>query len=87
MARLLRHFDGLAKPLLVVVDIAEDEMRRPAVKQRDDRNFADVAAVNDEIDMELFEEANRGSGEGNLSVRVANDADSHRGFFFRWRTG
>jgi hypothetical protein len=69
--------DGGAKPGLVVVYIAEDEMRRPAGEEWWDFVRAEVAAVNHLRDTKAFEQAHRALRVFDVAVRVADDAEKH----------
>ena len=61
----------------VVIDVAEDEMGRPGVKQTDDFRRADVAAVDQLLHFQTFEHPHGRPDVFQVAVRVADDADSH----------
>lgn len=61
----------------VVVDIAEDKRGWHPVKQRNNRSRADVTRVQNGINPLLDEDLESGDGEGDMSVRIADESDFH----------
>jgi hypothetical protein len=79
MTTLAGCFDGGGKLGFVVVTVAEHEVGRPGGEKFDDFGGTNVAAVENGVDAEAFEESHRGTGELDAAVGVANDAESHDG--------
>ena len=77
VAGVAAGFHGRPQRGEVVVDVAEHEMRRPRVEQSHDFGRADVAAVDQLLDLAAFEHPHRRLDVGEVGVGVADDADSH----------
>jgi len=75
--------DGAGELGLVVVAVAENEVGRPGREQGDDFGRADVATVEDGVDVEAFEQAQGRARELDVAVGVADDAESHGAEFKR----
>lgn len=52
-------------------------MGRPGGKQFDDVDRPDIAAVNDLLDIQAFEQSDRFAGVAPMSMRVAHHTNSH----------
>ena len=59
----------------IVIAIAEHKMRRPRGEQLDDRDRADIAAVQHGIDFEAFEHPHRRPRELDVAMRITDDAE------------
>ena len=77
VACLARGLNCLRQLSLIVVDIAEDKVRRPGAKQGDDFRGADVSAMHDGGYLLAGENADRRARRFQVPVRVADDSQSH----------
>src|SRR5689334_18281497 len=87
MASLPCRRDRGAQLAFLLIDVAEDKMRRPGGEKLNDLRGTNVSAMQHHGRLQAFQHAHRGACRPKLPMGIAHDADQHVGTLSRCGRG